>query len=384
MMSHQQMTIHHHESALTDVRNQSITVIGGGMAGLAVTYHLLSQGHPGRMIQVFDKAPVGKGGASAVAGGLLHPLSPRGKLVFKGLEGLHETNVLLRATNAVVKDRLYRVATTESQAMTFQTTAREMIPHICEWIAADEMQRICQSDTVYGGLVLQNGCKVIDVPTYLKGLWNACEHLAQEKDCQLTWTVTEDAAVNEDDTIVYTAGSGLFESKLLSQYAPTFPMQLVHGQSLVLRSSDDMNYIKDALLCGKYISPLTDPSLLLVGSTHEFRDDLLSPQEVIHELRERTGSVAPDLWEHYVVENITKGTRVQSERGKHGRLPIVGKLPGAKQHWVLTGLSSRGLLYHALYGKMLAKAILQGSEDCLTELDDGILWWKNKLKQSTR
>ncbi|GAX13514.1 hypothetical protein FisN_27Lu010 [Fistulifera solaris] len=369
-----------HASSSIDARNQTISVIGGGMAGLAVTYHLLSQGPPSR-IQVFDKAPVGNGGASAVAGGLLHPLSPRGKLVYRGIKGLYETNALLRVTvPAIVKDRLYRVATTEAQAITFQLTAQK-IPRICEWIAANEMQRICQSDTVYGGLVLQNGCKVVDVPAYLKGLWSACEHLAQEKNCQLTWTVTENAAINQDDIIVYTAGSGLFEpNSLLS--APTFPMQLVHGQSLVIRCNNNNN-LKDALLCGKYISPLKDPSLVLVGSTHEFRDDLLSPEEVIHELRERTSAVAPHLWEDYIVEKITKGTRVQSERGKHGRLPIVGKLPGNKQRWVLTGLSSRGLLYHALYGKMLAKAILQGSEDCLTELDDGILWWKKKLKQST-
>ncbi|GAX20490.1 hypothetical protein FisN_24Hu260 [Fistulifera solaris] len=369
-MSHQATTIHPHLS------DAPITVIGGGMAGLAVTYHLLSQGRPPHSIQVFDKAPVGQGGASAVAGGLLHPLSPRGKLVYKGLEGLYETNLLLQTTaSAVVKDRLVRVATTESQARMLQTTA-QTIPHICEWIAADEMQRICPSE--YGGLMLQNGCKVVDVPAYLKGLWNACEQLAQETNCQLTWTVTEHAAIDEDDIIVYTAGSGLFQSNLLS--ASTFPMQLVHGQSLVLRN----NNFQDALLCGKYISPLNDHSRLLVGSTHEFRDDLLSPEQVIQELKERTSAVAPHLWEDPVVEKITKGTRVQSERGTHGRLPIVGKLPGTKQHWVLTGLSSRGLLYHALYGKMLAKAILQGSEDCLNELDDGILWWKKKLEQLSR
>lgn len=394
---HSRIHIHNtnnNEQSATADGPRTITVIGGGLAGLAVTYHLLKHQSTFTRIRVIDQAGVGEAGASSVAGGLLHPLSPRGKIVYKGLDGIRETNVLLEAALAhqdentiVLRDRLYRVAMTEKQAETFQKTAEE-IPDICNWISETDMKKICNSNEVYGGLLLKNGCKVIDVPSYLRGLWKACQSVAEENKCHLSWTqdtTNEWHDKQDDETIVYAAGSGLFEAKLLDPYVDSFPVQLVHGQSLVLRYQDPdcSKFLKDALLCGKYISPLSDPDLVLVGSTHEFKDTLLPQSEVIRELRERTATVAPDVWQQCVVDNITKGTRVQSERGRNGRLPILGKLPGSG-NWIFTGLSSRGLLYHAMYGKILANAILKGSEDYLVELDDEILWWKTKTRRSTR
>lgn len=61
-----------------DVRPiKNIAIIGGGLAGLSAAYHLLdiagnsgaSASTPGMQITIYDKANVGKGGASAVAGG---------------------------------------------------------------------------------------------------------------------------------------------------------------------------------------------------------------------------------------------------------------------------------------------------------------------------
>lgn len=384
---------HSQKNELSTAEFRNITVIGGGLAGLAVTYHLLNQSTFTR-IRILDQAGVGEAGASSVAGGLLHPLSPRGKIVYRGLEGIKETNVLLEAAltedeNIVLRDQLYRVATSEKNAVAFQKTAQD-IPHICEWVSQADMQIICNSNDVHGGLLLKNGCKVIDVPSYLRGLWKACESVAQDNKCSLSWTQINGTANDwlkdngkEDETVVYAAGSGLFDSNLLGEYASCFPVQLVHGQSLELRYEDsNSNKVNDALLCGKYVSPLSDPAFVLVGSTHEFKETLMPQDEVIRELRDRTFGVAPNVWQQCAVHKVTRGTRVQTERGKNGRLPIIGQLP-ASNHWVFTGLSSRGLLYHAMYGKILANAILNESEDHLTNSDGDILWWKSKFRPST-
>jgi glycine/D-amino acid oxidase-like deaminating enzyme len=50
---------------------QRVAVIGGGLAGLSTTYHLLEKMPSGRhlSVEVFDKGLVGTAGASAVAGG---------------------------------------------------------------------------------------------------------------------------------------------------------------------------------------------------------------------------------------------------------------------------------------------------------------------------
>ena len=46
----------------------SVAIVGGGLAGVSVAYHLLAR-QPRTNITVFDKADPGMGGASAVAGG---------------------------------------------------------------------------------------------------------------------------------------------------------------------------------------------------------------------------------------------------------------------------------------------------------------------------
>lgn len=56
-----------------------------GFAGLATAYHLAAFGSD---VTVFDPHEAGTGtGASSVAAGLLHPLTPRGKFIWKGEEG---------------------------------------------------------------------------------------------------------------------------------------------------------------------------------------------------------------------------------------------------------------------------------------------------------
>jgi FAD dependent oxidoreductase len=54
----------------TPVHVERICVVGGGLAGLSVTYHLLQKSRTPLSIDIWDReATVGTGGASAVAGG---------------------------------------------------------------------------------------------------------------------------------------------------------------------------------------------------------------------------------------------------------------------------------------------------------------------------
>lgn len=76
-------------------------VIGGGFAGLATAYHLAAFGSD---VTVFDPHEVGTGGASAVAAGLLHPLTPRGKLIWKGEEGFRAAKDLIEVCLIVNPD----------------------------------------------------------------------------------------------------------------------------------------------------------------------------------------------------------------------------------------------------------------------------------------
>lgn len=73
-------------------------VLGAGFAGLSVAWHLLK--HSPRdsrvSVDIYDENGVG-GGASGVSGGLLHPYSPKVKLLWRGAEFWKESMDLLRS-----------------------------------------------------------------------------------------------------------------------------------------------------------------------------------------------------------------------------------------------------------------------------------------------
>lgn len=319
---------------------------------------------------------------------LVHPLSPRGKLVYRGLEGLAATNRLIdvavqqqqqqnnKNEAVVLRDEIYRVALSEQNVLQFQKTA---VAHdeICEWVHPSNMDPSLQlSSDCLGYLKLTNGCKVIHIPTYLALLWRACE-----KSKRADWKLVENDndlrnVSSSYDTVVLAAGSGLFES-LIPQ--SMLPIQLVRGQSAIIKRPEESLTRSEAILCGKYISPLPQEDLLLIGATHEFKQEPLGQDDVVRELRERTEAAVPYAWIGSLVQ-MTEGFRVQSQRGEFGRLPILGKCESlgnfGASTWLFTGLSSRGLLYHGLFGELLSRAILVDEEDTIRQDAPEVLWWK--------
>lgn len=83
-------------------RRPHCAVVGAGFAGLATAYHLAAFGSD---VTIFDPNEVGTGGASSVAAGLLHPLTPRGKLIWKGEEGFVAAKELIEVRGARLKAR---------------------------------------------------------------------------------------------------------------------------------------------------------------------------------------------------------------------------------------------------------------------------------------
>ena len=185
-----------------------------------------------------------------------------------------------------------------------------------------------------------------------------------------------------------------------------------------------------------------DPPLLrhrvLVGATHEYEKEPFPLEEVVQNLRMATEFMVPTLWQEttttkkrqnngcvnnngnvysetknnrfgegskfeYQINRITSGYRVQTQRGRYGRLPLVGKLsttmtttttttPLLSSHerwyherncclehdnvWIYTGLSSRGILYHALFANLLVEAIWTNNEAQLMNKHPELEWWK--------
>eukprot|EP00198_Chlamydomonas_reinhardtii_P010373 XP_001699710.1 FAD-dependent oxidoreductase [Chlamydomonas reinhardtii] len=76
-------------------------VVGAGLAGVAAAWQLLKRTPHGRSVHLhlYDAAGIAAGGSGAAAG-LLHPYSPRGKLLWRGREAMDEAMQLVAAAEA--------------------------------------------------------------------------------------------------------------------------------------------------------------------------------------------------------------------------------------------------------------------------------------------
>lgn len=314
---------------------------------------------------------------------LLHPFSPKGKILHLGLRGLSATNRLIDTSrsynpNSVLREKIYRLALTEDNIETLKESSLKY-PEYASWLSPDEMKQACGTSG-YGGLLLNNGCKVVHIPSYLDGLWKAC--CSTGKVSWLRETIPSSMWQQRlacYDTVVYAAGSGLFQDSIIDQDGScnNLPVELVRGQSLELEMDPCAiaEYPNEAILAGKYIAPLPNANRLLVGATHEYKSEPLDHESVIAELKMRSLDLSPFVWEYGQVINLTSGCRVQSKRGLHGRMPIIGRWRGSISHdnaWIFTGLSSRGLIYHGVFGDILSDCIAQNSE--MGALD--YIWWR--------
>jgi len=326
---------------------------------------------------------------------LLHPFSPRGKLVHLGREGLDASNLLIdRALKyepkCVIRDHLYRIAVDERYEIKLRETT-VLYPEYATWLGASDIEEKCGTPSSVGGIMLSNGCKVVHVPSYLQGLWKACQDLSGGT---ATWCVEGDDSFPQNDTdwkkrlspfdaVVLSAGSGLIQDSILSKNMVDIPAMLVRGQSIEmsLDGRAASKYPNEAVLCGKYMTPMSHGTdKVLIGATHEFKAEKMNETEVYDELRKRSYDFLPHVWDHGQVDRVTCGNRVQTQRGKYGRMPIIGRAQTSDVHdnaWLFTGLSSRGLIHHGIYGNILSDAILDDNEDIITELYPELLWWKS-------
>jgi glycine/D-amino acid oxidase-like deaminating enzyme len=300
---------------------------------------------------------------------LVHPLSPRGKIVHWGLEALASTTRLVESASrhvphCVLRDKLYRVALTEKNVVQMKATDASQFD-FCRWLSKDEMDAVLGCNSL-GGLELSNGCRAIHVPSYLEGLHAACQEMGK-----IEWRTTNELQdVRNHDVVVWAGGSGMLQDRVLDR--KSLPVELVRGQSLELSPSE--NVPREAANCGKYISPMLD-NRMVVGATHEFKEKPLTAEEVYDELKEKSYDIAPTLWDNSTVDRITCGYRVQSQRTHLGRLPIMGHL--SDNQWIFTGLSSRGLLHHGIYAEKLADMILSSDGGAaVTKEHPHLNWWR--------
>ena len=121
-----------------------VAVVGGGFAGLAVSAFLRSTGRA--CVTLYDGCGVAPAlgfsrTASAVAGGLLHPLTPRLKPAWEAAEALREAEALIAAAEAAAGGKcvtsaraVLRPARDGADAAALERAAETAGPDWLEWL----------------------------------------------------------------------------------------------------------------------------------------------------------------------------------------------------------------------------------------------------------
>lgn len=307
-----------------------IAIVGAGFSGLAACYFL----SPRCKVVLFDAQGIGKG-ASGVSSGLLHPYpAADGKRSFKADIALHEAKSLLNELQQLSNLPLF-----SEEGILRQTLTEEQCLRFKSHIENHKDVEQCGEN-----LFLIRSALTVYVSRYLETLWRACEQRGATLEIRKIASLEE---LTGFDQVILAAGWGMKDFK----EADHLQMHYVKGQKLICKTKKKEKM--QSLMGKKYLAKMEEEGEFEIGSTYErgFTTDLPEMESALRELQEAVEEFASGA----DVLECRAGVRVINS---FGYLPIAKKL--SSKCTVLTGMGSRGLLYHAYYGKMVAQSILEG------------------------
>lgn len=325
-----------------------IAIIGAGFCGLAVAWHLYHSPFSKAKVYLFDSKGIGKG-TSGIAAGLLHPYAgAHAKLNWRGQEGLQATKELVEVAShalgrsvAAQEEGILRLALNEEQLFDFQRCA-ERFPQDTEWMDAASCQQIAPGCAYAPGLWIKKGL-IIYSSLYLQGLWKACAQQGAKIEQRRISSLNE--LQDFDMTIVATGAETLQLPELTS-----LPISLVKGQVLEFSWPRNRAPLSCALNSHVYLLMTESRTSCLVGATYEKGHEtaLIDLKIAQKELIPNVVALFPPLKEAAIM-NCYTGMRAVTPQHR----PLMQRL--SPTQWILTGMGSKGLLYHALFAKELVQ-----------------------------
>lgn len=288
-----------------------IGIIGAGFAGLASAYYLSACFD----VTLFDQKGIG-GGASGISSGLLHPYpGEQGRRSWHADEALATAQELLQASEQELGKPVARYGGILRQGPCLN-------PGDDVELLADGSSFIKSGITVFSDL-------------YLTGLWKACDKRGVKLVLQKVGKLHE---LEDFDQIVIAAGAGIRSFPECAHLKINF----VKGQVLTLEKM-----VEQSISSKRYFAVTADPRQCHLGSTYE-RDFV----DAEPDLEKAISLLQP---EDKVVD-CRAGIRVTNPAHY---FPILEQIN--PKVWALTAFGSRGLLYHAYFGKKIAERVLQNS-----------------------
>ncbi|OIV97255.1 hypothetical protein TanjilG_10789 [Lupinus angustifolius] len=396
-------------------------VLGAGYAGLSVVWHLLKHSPKELNIRIdlYDEVGIG-GGASGVSGGLLHPYSPKVKLLWEGSQCWKETMKLLRvaeeASLSYSNDCIVGESAEDMKAFVAQkrgilrpaTDLKNMTKVIDNVKTCLPSCRVETLNNKEAQILVPDLCLpfttafympealCINSQNYLQALFRGCENLVKESSTldsgqkQLTLHKRSIHRLSEFegeyDAVIVCLGAKV---NILPEICGRLPLRTCRGVIAHLELPD---YRREAypeggpsILSDAWIA-VQGPRSLDVGSTWEWKSINSSPNvstdeasKALEELLPKASAIYPGI-KDWVFTGARAGLRAMPPVTSHGSLPLLGCIDDfmgrnhSCKYWLFGGLGSRGLLYHGWLGNLMAHAVLSCNEEVIpSELTS----WKN-------
>lgn len=406
-------------------------ILGAGFAGLSVAWHLLQLSGESLQIsvEVFDEEGIGAG-ASGVSGGLLHPYTPKGKLVWSGVEGWTAALELLSVAEAANKISR-KVNGIQEQAKPLAWRRGILRPPASEKHCNDFMKFVKLSsgehkqlaglsciegmvaNTLLPGLAISPDDLVLHISQglnmdplrYLQALWRACELHAERSfikgnshsyaELKKTHISSLSCLADDYDAVIVCLGAGVSKLQELSGKLPiTYCRGVVAHLELPPEKEEEFKFEGPSILGETWLAA-QGPHNLILGATKEWDNcntlvtvEAEAAVTASNELSAKAAAFYPPI-KNWLLQEARAGVRAMTPRTPWGKVPLAGcideivnhKPSGGKNpspyYWIFGGLGSRGLIYHAWLGKKVAEAVVSQNEGCLPKQ---FLQWKSDRK----
>lgn len=322
-----------------------IAIIGAGLSGLATAYYLL-QSKP-HEITIYDSKGLG-GGASGIAAGLLYAYGGlHAKLNRLGREGMQETLHLVHLIEQELgqpiahRKGLLRQAFNEENIYDYTRTAKQHPETF--WLSAEECQQKIPHLPYQPGLFIPD-CYTIDVKAYLTGLYKLCH----KQGVQLVQTlITSLDQLEAYDMVIIAPGAQFTHFPEIK-----IPLTPLKGQMIKVEWPEGIPPLPMSLSSLAYILMNPQDQTAIIGATFErhFISEEIDETFALQDLMPKAIAMFPPIAKAKVL-SYQVGIRASAP----DYMPLIQNI--SPRCWVLTGMGSKGLLYHALYGKKLAGLI---------------------------
>ena len=328
-----------------------IAVVGGGYAGLAVTWNFLK--YPQVSVDLFDPNPIG-GSASKVSAGLLHPFAGlHSKKIIEADEGIKETRELLNIAASElslpvsIESGLLRPALTKQQVDDYTLCAKRF-PET-RWLSTDECLSLYPSLSPNPGLWIPEALTV-NTHLYLEGLWNASRRKGANWEQRSVHSLEE---LKDYDAIILCTGAQA--TPFLEVH--NIKLSPLKGQIIELEWPSELPLMPFPINSQVYLIMNPDNKSCSIGATFErkFSDHLPDIAVAKQELLPKALELIPALSDAKILR-----CRAALRACTPDHRPLIKRLTDTC--WIFTGLGSKGLIYHALYAKKIVDQVVRNGE----------------------